>query len=199
EGEGVVNLDNASGAFGWKALDQVLTGTTHKGRLLGKTKRTPEMRIETIFLATGNNLVLRGDTPRRAVPCRLVPECERPEERSGFCIPDLKGHVRQHPPQLAMQALTILHAFHLARRRQADLPVFGSFEKWSAFVRQAVVWSFGHDPCAARAHLKAETRVGGANLEALFDAWAGLPGGTDRQHGVTVRKALALAAFPAHQ
>src|SRR5262249_21174909 len=45
EGERVVNLDNAAGSFGWKSLDQVLTGTIYKGRLLGKTKRTPELHI----------------------------------------------------------------------------------------------------------------------------------------------------------
>src|SRR5262249_32943208 len=152
-----------------KALDAALTGTTYQGRILGQSRRTAPLPIHTVFMVSGNNLVLRGDTPRRAIPCRIVPKEEHPEERTGFKIPNLKEHVRARHPELAVAALTILHAYQLAGRPQdRELPTFGSFEAWSDFVRQAVRWAFGHDPCAARAALRSEVRVGSADLEAIL-------------------------------
>ena len=194
-GDSVINFDNVTGAFGCKSLDAALTGTTYHGRILGRSQMTSEMRINTVFLASGNNVTLRGDTPRRVVPCRLVATCERPEERSGFKIPNLKEHVRQRHPELAIKALTILHEFNLAGRPQAGLPVYGSFEAWSDLIRQAVYRVFQHDPLTARGYLRTETRVGNVNLAAVLDGWSRLPGGQDPQHGVTARRALEIVSM----
>jgi hypothetical protein len=194
EGDRVVLFDNAAGSFGCKALDAVLTGTTCRGRILGQTKRTPEIPVGTVFLASGNNLRIRGDTPRRVVPCRIVPGCERPEERAGFRIPDLKAHVRRNRPALVMAALTVLRAHALAGRPAAPLPAFGSFEEWTHVVRQAIYWATGRDPHAARALLVTDCRGEDPNLPAVLAAWAQLPGGRAVRDGVSARRALELAA-----
>jgi hypothetical protein len=190
EGERLVLLDNASYSLGCSALDAALTATTWKGRVLGRSQRTTDLPIETVWLATGNNLMLRGDTHRRVVPCRLEPECERPEERSGFRHPDLKAHVRENRPALVVAALTVLRAHAAAGRRAGDLPPFGSYDAWSAVVRQAVHWATGEDPCATRAAITPESRGDLATLAAVLEGWAELPGG--RQGGLTARKALEL-------
>ena len=199
EGDRVILFDNAAGAFGCKALDAALTGTTYQGRILGQSRRTAPLPVSTVFMASGNNLVVRGDTPRRVVLSRIVPPDERPEERTGFKIPTLKDHVRQNHPRLAVAALTVLHAFNVAGRpRDGELPPFGSFEVWSGFVRQAVHWVTGHDPCAARDGLRAEVRVGGADLAAVLEGWSRLEGGRDPKHGVTARQALQQCRSGAH-
>jgi hypothetical protein len=192
EGERLVLLDNASGGFGCKALDAAITGTTYKGRILGKTKRTPEIPIDTIWMASGNKLHLRGDTHRRVLPCRIVPLTERPEERANFRIPNLKEHVRRHRADLVVAALTVLRAHALAGRPAAKLPAFGAFEAWSAVVRQAVHWSTGHDPHSARSAIQAESRSN-PTLVAVLQAWSRLLGGQAANDGITSRRALELA------
>src|SRR5262249_52760466 len=111
-GDRVILFDNASGSFGCKSLDSVLTKTTWEDRILGKSERTPSLPNKTLWLATGNNLRLVGDTHRRVIPCRLEPACERPEERTGFRIPDLVGHVRRSQPRLA-RLPSFLHLSHV--------------------------------------------------------------------------------------
>jgi hypothetical protein len=169
-------------------------GTTYRGRILGQTKRTGEIPIDTVWLATGNNLQVRGDTARRVIPCRIVPTMERPEERSGFRIPELKSHVREHRPALTVAALTILHAHAIAGRPAASLPAFGSFEAWSSVVRQAIVWATGRDPLAGRTVTLRQSTGEHANLPAVLAAWSRLPGGCKANDGVTARRALELAS-----
>ncbi len=190
EAEQLVLLDNASGSLGCPALDAALTATTWKGRVLGRSERTADMPLRTVWLATGNNLLLRGDTHRRIIPCRLEPTQERPEERSGFAIADLRGHVRAHRAALVVEVLTILRGHAAAGRPQATLPPFGSYEAWSMVVRQAVHWSTGQDPCAPRSAIIAESCGDVATLAAVLAGWSELPGG--QVQGLPARRALHL-------
>jgi hypothetical protein len=189
EGERAVLFDNASGAFGCKALDAALTTTSWKGRILGASKRTAELPLVTIWFATGNNILLVGDTHRRVIPSRLEPDVENPEERSGFKYPDLLGHIRRNRPELVVAGLTILLAYHRAGRPKANLTHFGSFESWSDVVRQPVCWATGNDPCATREKIRPESRGDVGTLAAILAAWRALPGG-DRAPGLTAAAAL---------
>src|SRR5262249_44638246 len=111
----------------------------------------------------------------------------------GWRIPDLKGYARQNRPALAVAALTILKAHAAAGRPQADLPAFGSFEAWSAAVRQPIYWATEHDPHAARSVLVPQTRNDLAILAAVLDGWSHLPGGRNPKEGVTAKRALEIA------
>ena len=177
EGDRIVLLDNAHGAVGCASLDEALTGTSWKGRILGKSQRTPDVPMSTVWFCSGNNLTYRGDTPRRVIPCRLQPEQERPEGRTGFKIPDIKGHVQERRAELVIAVLTILKAHALnGRPEQPGAVPLGSFESWCRVVRAAVWWSTNIDPCTTREDILAEDR-GNAELSELLDAWAELPGG----------------------
>src|SRR5262249_44748728 len=94
-GETVVLLDNASGAVGCKSLDEALTATSWRGRILGRSQRTEELPLTTVWYCSGNNLSYRGDLHRRVIPCRLEPEEEKPEERTHLKIP----HLQPPPPR----------------------------------------------------------------------------------------------------
>jgi putative DNA primase/helicase len=61
-----------------------------------------------------------------------------------------------------LAALTVLRAFHVAGRPQQTVPL-GSFEDWSLFVRDALVWLGEADPCATMERARAED----PKLEAL--------------------------------
>ena len=125
-GDRLMLFDNVPTGFalGGSALDRALTARTIKGRILGKSQMSPELPVDTVFFATGNNLGLRGDALRRVVPCRLESHEERPEERDDFqlescacgCRGDLMIHVKRARGQLVAAALTILRGFIVAGR-----------------------------------------------------------------------------------
>ena len=75
-----VAIDNVEGAVGGDILCQLLTQTTVRGRILGKSE-TPEMPTNVMVTVTGNNLSVEGDMTRRTLLCRLDPKVERPELR----------------------------------------------------------------------------------------------------------------------
>lgn len=202
EGDRVVLLDNAGGVFGCPALDAILTSTTFKGRILGRTQRTPELPVSTVFMASGNNLVLKGDTHRRTVPCRLEPAEERPEDRDQFKYPDLKGHVRANRAGYVVDVLTVLKAHAVAGRPMADLPSLGSYEAWCEVVQRAVFWVTGEDPCHARQCILPDHRGDSGTLGGVLAGWAELPDGLLKPGedakgvGLTVKQALARLAVP---
>jgi hypothetical protein len=84
----LVLIDNVINKLGTAALDAALTGRLWKDRILG-TNQTFEGALSTIWLATGNNVMLAGDTPRRVCHIRLESLREQPEARTDFKHPEL--------------------------------------------------------------------------------------------------------------
>lgn len=186
-GDRLIMLDNIEGPLGGPALDAALTASSWKGRVLGRSEMTPELPLHTCWFATGNNPVLKGDAPRRVIPCRLESREERPEERGGYRIPRLKEYVTRNRPALVVAALTILRAHALAGRPQPyPLTPFGGYEEWSDAVRAAVAWTLDADPCATRGSVQV-SEGGVEGLAGLLQGWAELPGG---EKGVTANDAL---------
>jgi len=69
-------------------LARLITDRTWADRLLGKNT-TASYANDRLWSATGNNLLLGGDMATRTVLVRLDPKMPRPEERTGFAIPNL--------------------------------------------------------------------------------------------------------------
>ena len=188
EGDQLVLIDNVKtgAALGGAALDAVLTATTVKGRILGKSEMTRDIPCYTVWYATGNNLSLKGDLLRRVVPCRLDSKEERPEERKNFRVAgDLLEHVKTNRGRLVVAALTILRGYFLAGRPQADL-VAMDYAAWSRVVRQSVFWATGVDPCSTRLELVAEDPETN-RLRAIVTGWSELPRG---KVGITTADAV---------
>jgi hypothetical protein len=188
-GDQMVLLDNIDTAIslGCASLDSALTATTWKQRLLGESKMTPELPLFTVWFASGNNVSLRGDIFRRGVPIRLESREERPEQRQGFKYPDLLGYIRANRPALVVAALTILRGYFAAGCPTSNLPAFGSYEGWSAVIRNAVFWVTGLDPTATREDIT-EADESLSILASVLDGWSRLPGGTG--DGVSITDAL---------
>lgn len=138
-------LDEIHAGFGGRAWNALITATSYRDRLLGASSLV-ELPNDTVWFCTGNNAALAPDTTRRCLPIRLEPMVEHPEDRTGFKIPDLLGHVRRNQAMLLRDALTILRAFHTAGRPASGLKPWGSFEGWSALIRDAVYWCAKVDP-----------------------------------------------------
>lgn len=170
QGDPLILIDNIASSLGSAALDAVLTGTRWQDRELSKS-RTVTVPISATWFATGNNVALHGDTPRRTLHIRLQSPLEQPELRSDFAEPDLLGYVRRERAKLVSAALTILSGYYTAGRPDMSLPPWGSYEAWSRVVRSAVVWAGWPDPCDTRVEFLAATDTDVDLLRALLDGW----------------------------
>jgi hypothetical protein len=192
-GDQLVLFDNLKngGMFGNSALDRALTGRTWRDRILGKSEMTPNLDLIAAFFASGNNTVLCSDVARRVVQIRLESPYERPEERTGFKIPDLLGYVARNRGELVAAVLTVIRAYVLAGKPPQNLtPV--DFVAWSGLIRNAVYWSTGIDPCKDH-HELADSNPDHGQSAALVEAWYELQLETGRK-GFKVAEMLRVLA-----
>lgn len=152
----MVCLDNIEGALGNPILYQAITQPWVVTRVLGTMDMAGKYGI-VLFTATGNNMALWGDMPRRTLMIRLDPRCERPElrefEREDPCI-----FAARERPALVRAALTIVRAHIVAGRPRARGPL-GSFEAWSSHVRDALEWLGCADIVGATGEARRDDKV----------------------------------------
>jgi hypothetical protein len=165
-GDRMLVLDNIprGHAVDSPALDQAMTSGIWADRILGKSAQIALPFTLSVFL-TGNNISFHADAVRRGCYIHLDPKVEHPEERQ-FKIPDLLGHLLEHRRDLLVAALTILRAYKVAGEREVLTPL-GSFEAWSAWVREAIVWLGRPDPVATQQRMRAEDE-GQAELQEML-------------------------------
>jgi hypothetical protein len=122
----------------------------HAQHLLGVSRTASPSTTGTTWLATGNNISVKGDLTRRVLTCDIDSGVERPEER--VFDRDLLPWVAAHRHALVAAGLTVLRAFLLAKcpNPKSGLKPFGGFEEWSRIVRGALVWLGEADPCQTR-------------------------------------------------
>ena len=193
EGHPVIVLDNLVGRLGGAPLTSVLTATMWQGRVLGRTQSTGRIPVRSTFIATANNCDVDGDIVRRSIHVRIVPQCERPELRSGFRHPDLLRWVSEERPRLVAAALTLLRAYQTAGCPDVGLPPMGSFTSWSRLVRSCVVWAGLPDPVATQQTLRETADRSSAEAAALLDAIASVQ---ERDRWYTAQELLELADRP---
>jgi len=122
DGDPIVCIDNIDRPFGSSTLCSILTEPTYKGRVLGKTQNVV-YSTNSLFLATGNNLVFQGDISTRVILCTLDAEVQQPEQRS-FDI-DLHKYIPENRGKLVMAALTVLKAYIQADKPSTTITPFG--------------------------------------------------------------------------
>jgi hypothetical protein len=167
QGDPIVNIDNVEAPLHSQTLCTVLTQAEFSDRLLG-TNRMVSAPTTCLWLATGNNLLIKGDLITRVLPCYIDPKCERPEERT--FDRNLYEWIPDHRPRLVQAALTVLRAYHVAGRPKQALKNFARFEDWSRWIRSALVWLGEADPCLGRESLAEHDPVS-QSLSALLAAW----------------------------
>jgi len=122
------------------SLAATLTSSEWSDRLLGRND-TIRLPARAVWAATGNNLRVTGDMPRRSYSIRLDANAERPWERTGFHIQGLQQHVLAHRGDLLSAALTIVRAWYTNGRPQANVPMLGSFEEWASIVGSVLAFA----------------------------------------------------------
>lgn len=166
-GDPVVSLDNIEGTLGGKALAKMLTCETFTGRILGQSK-TATYPASSLWLATGNGIVVREDLTRRVVLCELDPQVEKPEHLA--FQRNLTEWVPQHRGDLVADALTALRAYVVAGKPHVGVNPYGSFEDWSALVRNTLIWLGEIDPLESVETMEAIDPVR-KKLSDLMVAW----------------------------
>lgn len=136
-GDTVLLLDNVREPLGNAAIDSFITSPSFKDRILGEST-TQELPNKALFLITGNNLVLTGDTHRRVLIVRLDAQQERPFTREFAFNP--QEEVIKNRQQIVVAALTIVRAYITAGRPKAAPGRIASFELWDDLVRQPLCW-----------------------------------------------------------
>lgn len=180
-------FDNVTRTIGGGDLDRVLTCSGSVGfRLLGVNK-DKRCTWRTVVLATGNAVVVRGDSSRRVLVCEQETLEERPEEREGFRYPDLIGHVREHRGRYVAAALTLLRAYLAAGAPRVVRPL-GSFEAWSKLVAGALVWAGAANPLDALAESSRDDDPQKTALRVLLAQW---PKVDPEGGGLTARELVA--------
>jgi hypothetical protein len=132
-GSAVAIIDNVDFAQPLESpsLAAVITANTWEDRILGRSEMVT-LLARAIWIATGNNLRIDGDLPRRSVYCRMNARVARPWTREKFRHPNLLAWVIEHRGELLAAIFTIARAWIAAGRVSPDsnVPKLGSFESW---------------------------------------------------------------------
>ncbi len=129
----LVLLDNIpdNSTIDSSSLAAALTSHEWSDRILGKSENIC-LPSRAVWVATGNNLRVAGDMPRRCYTVRMDANAERPWERTGFAHPDLEYYAHSRRGELLAAAFTLIRAWFAAGKPPAESKVaFGSFQKWT--------------------------------------------------------------------
>ena len=122
-------FDNVDGILRSQSLCMALTCQNYSDRILG-TNQQPEIPVICSWFATGNNIQLGGDLPRRCYWIRLDAKMSRPWKRDDFKHKDLEGWVTENRSRLSAALLTMARAWYVAGQPEADCPILGSYQAW---------------------------------------------------------------------
>ena len=130
--------DNVTGAFDSPAMAATMTSPIVTDRILGRSVSS-SVPNRLLIIATGNNLVLQGELPRRFLVCRIDPQTERPFARE-FSL-DPFAHCRDNRQQLISAALTLIRAYLTHGCTSEISGRLASFEAWDEWVRRTVIYA----------------------------------------------------------
>jgi len=188
-GDPIICLDNVEGPLRSPSLSRALTSVIWQDRLLGQsaTVRLPQ---RAVWIATGNNLQLRGDLPRRTFPIRLDARLAKPWERQNFKHPGLRDWVLCYRGDLLAAILTLARAWFVAGKPEPEksLPVMGGFDDWVNII--GGILSFAGIPGFLQ-NLKAfhdQADLEGPEWEGFLNAWIEVVG----EQGKTCQELTAM-------
>lgn len=184
EGARVLLWDNVREPLGCAALDSFLTAGTFRDRILGASE-TASLPNRALFLATGNNLRLTGDTCRRVFQARLDARSATPYARDFTFCPAQR--IEAERLRYVVAALTIIRAYIVAGRSRPGKGRTASFEAWDDLVRQPICWLRGLLP----------THPAAAGLPTLDDPLKAAQQAFDQDPETTKHAALLHAWFAA--
>jgi phage/plasmid primase-like uncharacterized protein len=164
----LLNLDNIERPVSGEMLCSILTQQQVSSRVLGQSKIV-DLPTNVTMLATGNNLIFKGDMVRRVLLCQLDPQCERPDARK-FDV-DLNQWIPANRHKLLGAALTVMRAYiHAGKPLTGEITAYGSFDDWNNLIRASLLWLGVDDPMETRQRLESSDPVK-SELGAVLPLW----------------------------
>jgi hypothetical protein len=118
----LIPIDNVDYPMRSPSLCRALTCNNWEDRILGQSK-TVCLPQRSVFIANGNNLMLRGDPPRRCFPINLNAKTPRPWERRDFERKNLRKWVSKHRGEHLGAILTLSKAWIVASNPAPKKPM----------------------------------------------------------------------------
>jgi hypothetical protein len=129
EGATIITIDNIKARLQAASLDAALTSSMIKERILGQSKNGVYAQRAT-WMATGNNIQVGGDLPRRSYWIRMDAHTDKPWTRTNFRH-NLDEWIPEHRGEIIAALLTLARAWFAAGRPLANVPRMGSFQAWA--------------------------------------------------------------------
>jgi hypothetical protein len=164
----VVVIDNVNDVLKSNSLCTILTEGQIRDRVI-KSSTTATGSARLTWIATGNNIVIGGDLPRRTLVCRMDAKVEKPESRTFKREQALEDYVRENRAEFAVACLTLIRAYQVADKR-VKVKAFGSFEDWSQVAREPLVWLGLADPLETQGTINQRDPDLEA-MKAILSAW----------------------------
>ena len=167
----MVVVDNVENALYAPSLARALTSRTWTDRVLGRSEMVTVSQRAT-WIATGNNISLRGDLPRRCYWIRLDAKDSRPWKREQFKHPNLTSWVENGRGELVGAVLIIARGWYAAGKPKAEgVPRLGSFEAWAEIVGGILAFAGIEGFLANLEELYSKADEGNAEWEAFLQEW----------------------------
>ncbi len=182
QGSAVICIDNVEKPLSSDTLCTILSEPIWQERILGMS-RTVAVSTKTTWIATGNNIVMRGDLSARAIQSYIDAGVEHPDQRA-YDI-NLREVVPRKRAELVAAGLTVILSY-MASSDSVQIPVYGRFEQWSRFIREPLVWLGMADPCDSRESIEESDPVS-SQLAALLKAWHSVFGKSAKTTGEAIK------------
>jgi hypothetical protein len=170
EGATVVTIDNLEGKLDSPTLASALTSITWNDRILGRSEMAA-LPQRASWVATGNNIRLGGDMPRRCYLVRLDAKVARPWLRSGWRHENLGVWAAEHRGELIVALLTLARSWYAGGCRDYINPRLGSFEAWSRTLGNILAHAGVQGFLGNRDELYKNNDADGGQWEAFFEEW----------------------------
>jgi hypothetical protein len=177
EGHPLVVVDDVKRRLDSPILAMAITAEVWRDRLLG-TNSTAGISNRATLIATGNNLRLGGDLPRRCVWVRLDAKVAQPWRRTGFRHPDLVAWAREHRGELLWGLLTLARAWWAAGCPGAPIPACAGFQEWARVTGGILAHAAVSGFLGNLDRLYAEADEGAPQFEHFLRAWHDVYGET---------------------
>jgi hypothetical protein len=106
----LIVFDNLMGRLSSDQLSRALTARVWKDRIL-RTNEEAILPVRTAWAATGNNIILGGDLPRRSFPIKLDADQAKPWRRSGWSHEDIYGWAMEERGNLLLALLVLARSW----------------------------------------------------------------------------------------
>lgn len=177
QGSRLLVLDNQADAVSSPMLDRVATATELEFRPFGRNDASLTCPWRGVIIVNGNGLSANvlGDTRRRMIVARLVPQSDNPAGLSfAISAEEWRALLVSERGRWLSAAYTLLVAHAGAGRPCRTAKPVGDFGAWRSVVADAIAWAGGGDLSTATLDLEPDEDEREERI--IFDAIARHPG-----------------------